>query len=133
MKGIMTMLMEREQHRASCKSCTAGGAVNHGRNTPEVYTDGVHLWSPDVEDLHRFASSIGLKREWFQQINTRFRGRGPVISLNHYDLTTNGAYHRAILKGAVEIHWREFGRFIRRFPEYWQQKGVEQPSEYKAS
>lgn len=28
--------------------------------------DGVHLASPDVNELHRFAESVGLKRCWFE-------------------------------------------------------------------
>lgn len=28
--------------------------------------DGTHLTSTDMEELHAFAESVGLKREWFQ-------------------------------------------------------------------
>ncbi len=56
-----------------------------------VYTDGVHLVADTLDELHKFAQAMGLKREWFQ--NHR---RHP-----HYDLTTKRAVSRVILKGAV--------------------------------
>lgn len=31
-----------------------------------IYTDGIHLVADGIDELHEFASSIGLKREWFQ-------------------------------------------------------------------
>lgn len=31
-----------------------------------VYTDGKHLVADTVEELHEFATQMGLKREWFQ-------------------------------------------------------------------
>lgn len=34
-----------------------------------IYTDGVYLItdSENLEELHKFAHSVGLKRKWFQQ------------------------------------------------------------------
>ena len=32
-----------------------------------IYTDGVHLVTTGaIDDLHAFATKIGIKREWFQ-------------------------------------------------------------------
>ncbi len=31
-----------------------------------IYFDGIHLSSPDLDQLHEFAQSIGMKRAWFQ-------------------------------------------------------------------
>lgn len=50
-----------------------------------------HLWSEDVEALHRLARKIGLKRAWFQD-----RPGFP-----HYDLTP-GRRLLALQHGAVE-------------------------------
>lgn len=42
-----------------------------------VYFDGVHLASPDIKELHQFASRIGIKRCWFD----------PNPKHPHYDVT----------------------------------------------
>jgi hypothetical protein len=53
----------------------AGVRVRHNVDGPycrshhheaKVYFDGVHLISPFLQNLHAFAHSVGLKREWFQ-------------------------------------------------------------------
>jgi len=45
-----------------------------------IYTDGVHLVVDGLEEeLHLFAQSVGLKRQWFQE-----QSRYP-----HYDITTS--------------------------------------------
>lgn len=36
------------------------------KNYPIIFTDGKHLISTNPDELHKFAKSIGLKREWFQ-------------------------------------------------------------------
>lgn len=64
-----------------------------------IYTDGVHLVSTDLEELHVFAKKIGLKRCWFQ--GTR-RHRFP-----HYDLTTPHKSEVAIQSGAVFVTSRQ--------------------------
>jgi len=71
------------------------------------YKTSCHLFcDPDtsLEELHEFAVSIGLKRNWFQD-HTR---------LPHYDLTE---YMRmkAILKGAVELNVEEAVRVLRKW------------------
>jgi hypothetical protein len=55
-----------------------------------------HMIADTVEELHRFARRIGLKREWFQDT------RNP-----HYDLTP-GRRALALRLGAVELPRREF-------------------------
>lgn len=67
-----------------------------------------HLFVPpgtDLEELHRFAVSIGLRRSWFQGPRQH---RHP-----HYDLT-EGKRWQAIRAGAVEVTWREAGLMLRR-------------------
>lgn len=67
--------------------------------------DKGHLASTDgLEELHQFARSIGLKKEWFQN---------KVIP--HYDLKGNKPKD-AINKGAVRVTSREL---IRR---YWEMR-----------
>jgi len=58
-----------------------------------------HLVSDaSIEELHKFAESLGLRREWFQ-----------AKSIPHYDLT--GAVHElAIERGAVLVSSREIVR-----------------------
>lgn len=65
-----------------------GGERYFGNGKPSCHMscDG------DLEELHRFAQSIGLRREWFQ--NHR--------SLPHYDLTPNKRA-QALRAGAVEM------------------------------
>jgi hypothetical protein len=42
-------------------------ATPYHRSIGMILTDGVHLISDySVDELHRFAVSIGLKRKWFQ-------------------------------------------------------------------
>jgi hypothetical protein len=68
-----------------------------------VRTDGTHLVADSLVELHKFAASIGLKREWFQ--NHR---------IPHYDLTTHRMGRKAEQAGAVRVtskeivlrHWR---------------------------
>lgn len=61
-----------------------------------VYTDGVHLVADNLDELHRFARGIGLKRIWFQDHKTP-----------HYDLTTANKLKTAIEAGAVKKTARE--------------------------
>ncbi len=44
-----------------------------------IYTDGVHLVGNELEELHAFAQSVGLKPQWFQ-----YQPNHP-----HYDITTS--------------------------------------------
>jgi hypothetical protein len=65
-----------------------------------VYTNGVHLVADSEEELHAFASLIGLKREWFQ--NT-----GRAASHPHYDTIYSSKKKLAIKHGAIKIRPRE--------------------------
>lgn len=53
-----------------------------------------HLTADTDEELHAFAASIGLRREWFQPNERR-------PEANHYDVTVERR-HRAIKAGAIE-------------------------------
>jgi len=57
------------------------------------YNAACHLFTDygNEEELHRFASKLGLKRIWFQRN----------VSLDHYDLTA-GKRAEAIRLGAIE-------------------------------
>lgn len=58
-----------------------------------------HLVSDtSIEELHEFASALGLRREWFQ-----------TGSIPHYDLTGE-VYERALEKGAELVSSRELVR-----------------------
>jgi len=64
-----------------------------------------HLLADNLDDLHRFAASLGIKRTSFQA--------APKSSVPHYDLT---AYERrqAIAKGAVPCSRTEIAIIARR-------------------
>lgn len=69
-----------------------------------MFTDAL---SDNLEPLHRFAESVGLKRDWFQQRPGK---------LPHYDLTAK-MRTRAVLLGAMSLtreeasaifkHWKK--------------------------
>ena len=54
------------------------------------YSFASHLFADDIEELHCFAKSIGLKRSWFQARSI----------MPHYDITQNKR-RQAIKAGAV--------------------------------
>jgi hypothetical protein len=66
------------------------------------FSGGGHLQADSVEELHAFAASLGLRREWFQAKPGR-------PEHDHYDLTRRGR-ERAIELGAVAEPWREATR-----------------------
>ncbi|MFW5962575.1 MAG: DUF4031 domain-containing protein [bacterium] len=67
-----------------------------------VYTDGVHLITDgEIEELHKFAQKIGLKREWFQN------KKKP-----HYDLF-GGKRQKAVKAGAIVVSSREIIKILR--------------------
>lgn len=53
----------------------------------------------DVEELHRFAEWLGMRRGWFQS-SVDFKHP-------HYDLTTKRMINKAISMGAKEVSGRE--------------------------
>lgn len=58
-----------------------------------------HLVSDtSIEELHEFAESLGLRREWFQ-----------MKSIPHYDVTGE-AFNLALEKGAILVSSREIVR-----------------------
>lgn len=66
-----------------------------------IYTDGKHLVADFDKELHRFAKSIGLKAEWFQ--NHR---------IPHYDLFRSKT-NKALEMGAIKISTRELVKMFR--------------------
>jgi len=69
------------------------------------FTLAAHMLADDVDELHAFAASIGLKREWFQ------RGSTP-----HYDLTAT-RHKRALELGAIRLDRRSLVALMRRLRE----------------
>ena len=58
------------------------------------WTGGGHLQADTLEELHHFASRLGLRREWFQAKPGRPEN-------DHYDLTRTGR-ERALALGAID-------------------------------
>ena len=78
--------------------------MNHGGSATFRWKTSCHMYATDLDELHKFAKSIGLKREWFQN------KRAP-----HYDL--NASRHAvAIKKGAIQHTRREA-------VDFWTAKG----------
>jgi hypothetical protein len=77
-----------------------------------IYYDSMgHLISDtSLDELHRFARTLGLRREWFQDKGTGIHWHP------HYDLTTNNAMDRAGTAGAKKISPKELVRLIRKAP-----------------
>jgi hypothetical protein len=63
-----------------------------------IYTDGIHMVADSLEELHEFATRIGLKRIYFHGV----RKGHP-----HYDLVTKKSKKAALEGGAVEVNRRE--------------------------
>ena len=80
------------------------------------WTGGGHLQADTPDELHEFASRIGLRREWFQ---TK-RGRP---ENDHYDLTRQGR-ERALELGAVDEDRAAGARRRRAIRQDRQQRGV---------
>lgn len=72
-----------------------------------MFTDG------DMEELHLFAESIGLKRSWLDN-----RPGGPIP---HYDLTAKKR-SLAVKKGAIEIDRNEMAKRVREAMQNKKQK-----------
>lgn len=78
--------------------------MNHGGSATFRWTTSCHMYADTLEELHAFASRIGLRRAWFQDKR-----------LPHYDLNT-GRHAAAIKAGAIQHARREAYLF-------WQEKG----------
>lgn len=76
-------------------------AKKHGSQWCHLMTDG------DLEELHQFAESIGLKRSWFQR-----------SSVPHYDLTPSKRL-LAIKNGAIEQGFKELSPLRRFWMKQW--------------
>ena len=71
-----------------------------------------HLVADTDDELHAFASKLGLKREWFQQKASR-------PHQGHYDLPERSRGH-ALALGAVPVSWRQVGAMMReRRRQHW--------------
>ena len=67
-----------------------------------IYTDGLHLVTDgDINELHEFAQSIGLKKTWFQE----------KLKKPHYDIW-GVMVRNAINKGAKEVSSKEIIRIL---------------------
>lgn len=64
-----------------------------GKQSCHMFTDG------DLEELHRFAANIGMRRSWFQNRP----------ALPHYDLTPNKR-RLAVQAGAIEVKMLDWMR-----------------------
>lgn len=60
---------------------------------PKKWKGGGHLFGTDLDELHEFARSIGLKREWYQTGTSGFP---------HYDLVQSKR-NLAIIRGAISV------------------------------
>ncbi len=61
-----------------------------------------HLTADTVEELHRFAADLGLRRTWFQA--------HPHDPLRHHYDVTDRLRVAAISRGAVAVTWRQAAR-----------------------
>ena len=69
-----------------------------------IYLDNIgHMVADTLEELHKFAKELGLKRSWFQE-------KG---SLSHYDLTTQRKRNQAQEMGAELIAYKDMPRKCR--------------------
>lgn len=75
--------------------------MNHGWVLCGHATANCHLFADNLEDLHKFAASLGMKMEWFQDER-----------LPHYDLTP-ARRQKAVELGAKEVTRRQLVEFMR--------------------
>lgn len=66
----------------------------------EDYGPSCHIIADDIEELHRFARKIGLKRNWFQSNVYNYHA--------HYDIKGERKRKRAIEAGAIELNRADF-------------------------
>ncbi|HEY5097822.1 MAG TPA: DUF4031 domain-containing protein [Acidimicrobiales bacterium] len=64
-----------------------------------------HLVADTDDELHAFATRMGMRREWFQHKDGRPHQA-------HYDVPER-ARRTALDLGAVEVTWRQVGRMMR--------------------
>ncbi|WBB94222.1 DUF4031 domain-containing protein [Verrucosispora sp. WMMC514] len=71
-----------------------------------------HLTADTVEELHAFATSIGLRREWFQTCKSRCGPVGQPCVHWHYDVTETKRTE-ALAADAQPIDLRRWSEIIR--------------------
>ena len=76
-------------------------AKRHGNTWCHLMVDG------DLEELHKFAASIGLKRSWFHR-----------SMVPHYDLAP-GKREQALKSGAVEKPTRDLSELRQSWMKRW--------------
>ena len=98
----MTVYVDNVQIRASV-----------GRFKDRVWC---HLLSDDPThtELHALAQSIGLRRSWFQPPKAFTFGGPTPWWRGHYDVT-EAKRREAVLAGAVEINFVEWGEMVAKF------------------
>lgn len=81
--------------------------MRYGGSATFKWKDSCHLFADTVEELHIFASLVGMRREWFQD----------KPSLKHYDLNARRRIV-AVARGAIELNrydavmkWRQLRSF----------------------
>ena len=67
-----------------------------------------HLSAQDINELHSFASKIGLKKTWFQE--------PPKTKYCHYDVTESKRV-LAVKNGAIEITTRELVKKLKEWKQ----------------
>lgn len=79
-----------------------------------------HLTADTPEELHAFAASIGLRRQWYQTCKRKCAPEGVPCPHWHYDVT-DAKRTAAIACGAVVITMHEFSELLtaRRRGEVW--------------
>jgi len=75
-----------------------------GSNAPRCFRfkSSCHMYADKLQELHRLAKKIGLKKEWFQD-----------KTLKHYDLTESKR-KLAVKHGAIEKSFNHMVRYMRR-------------------
>lgn len=66
-----------------------------------IYFDGVHLASPDLQALHAFVAQAGLKKHYYEGV----RKGHP-----HYDVTNKATANKVIQLGVIIVSTRELIR-----------------------
>jgi hypothetical protein len=75
----------------------SGSGRSYSARWSHLFCDG------DLDELHRFAARIGMRRAWFQD--------WPEHRFPHYDVTASRRA-RAIQAGATTVTWRESAKIL---------------------
>jgi hypothetical protein len=78
--------------------------MEHGGSKTFRWARSCHMYADTLAELHSLASAIGMRREWFQNSDTR---------LPHYDLVPTRRV-AAVAAGAVEHSREQMVQFMRR-------------------